>query len=71
MAEGASDRDGTGTGFEFNDRDFRRACRMIYTRAGIVLTDFSLGQPSLDEVFLALTGRPTEEADDTEEERVV
>ncbi|HET7269489.1 MAG TPA: ATP-binding cassette domain-containing protein, partial [Rubrobacter sp.] len=40
-------------------------------RAGIVLTDFSLGQPSLDEVFLALTGRPTEEADDTEEERVV
>jgi ABC-2 type transport system ATP-binding protein len=23
------------------------------------VTDFSLGQPSLDEVFLALTGRPT------------
>lgn len=31
--------------------------------AGIVVTDFALGQPSLDEVFLALTGRrsPTEE----------
>ena len=27
---------------------------------GIALTDFSLGQPSLDEVFLALTGRPAE-----------
>lgn len=39
MAEGASDRDGTGTGFEFNDRDFRRACRMIYTRAGIHLAE--------------------------------
>jgi len=24
--------------------------------------DFSLGQPSLDEVFLALTDRPAEEA---------
>ena len=28
--------------------------------AGIVIDDFSLGQPSLDEVFLALTDRPTE-----------
>jgi daunorubicin/doxorubicin transport system ATP-binding protein len=27
--------------------------------AGIAVTDFALGQPSLDEVFLALTGRPT------------
>ena len=26
--------------------------------AGIVVDDFSLGQPSLDEVFLALTDRP-------------
>ncbi|MEV6487454.1 ATP-binding cassette domain-containing protein [Actinoplanes sp. NPDC051633] len=30
--------------------------------AGIVVDDFSLGQPSLDEVFLALTDRPAEEA---------
>jgi daunorubicin/doxorubicin transport system ATP-binding protein len=29
--------------------------------AGIVVDDFSLGQPSLDEVFLALTDRPAEE----------
>ncbi|MDT8859719.1 ATP-binding cassette domain-containing protein [Alkalihalobacillus sp. MEB130] len=27
-------------------------------RSGIKLSDFSLGQPSLDEVFLTLTGRP-------------
>lgn len=30
------------------------------SRAGIVVTDFSLGQPSLDEVFLALTGQPAD-----------
>src|SRR5829696_8440660 len=30
-------------------------------RAGVGIADFSLGQPSLDEVFLALTGHPAEE----------
>jgi ABC-2 type transport system ATP-binding protein len=30
------------------------------TRAGVRVADFSLGQPSLDEVFLALTGHPAE-----------
>ena len=35
-------------------------------RAGVGVADFSLGQPSLDEVFLALTGRPAE--DQREEE---
>jgi ABC-2 type transport system ATP-binding protein len=30
-------------------------------RSGVLIADFSLGQPSLDEVFLALTGRPAEE----------
>ena len=34
------------------------------TRAGVAIADFSLGQPSLDEVFLALTGHPAEEAAD-------
>jgi ABC-2 type transport system ATP-binding protein len=29
--------------------------------AGIGVAGFSLGQPSLDEVFLALTGHPAEE----------
>jgi daunorubicin/doxorubicin transport system ATP-binding protein len=32
--------------------------------AGIVTDDFSLGQPSLDEVFLVLTDRPAEPAGD-------
>jgi ABC-2 type transport system ATP-binding protein len=31
------------------------------SRNGIAIADFSLGQPSLDEVFLALTGHPAEE----------
>ncbi|MBE2267523.1 MAG: ATP-binding cassette domain-containing protein [Anaerolinea sp.] len=31
------------------------------SRAGIVVNDFSLGQPSLDDVFLALTGQPVED----------
>ena len=30
-------------------------------RSGIGIADFSVGQPSLDEVFLALTGHPAEE----------
>lgn len=30
------------------------------SRAGIPVTEFSLGQPSLDEVFLTLTGRPAD-----------
>jgi ABC-2 type transport system ATP-binding protein len=30
-------------------------------RSGLAVADFSLGQPSLDEVFLALTGHPAEE----------
>jgi ABC-2 type transport system ATP-binding protein len=34
------------------------------TRAGVRIADFSLGQPTLDEVFMALTGRPAEEPSD-------
>jgi ABC-2 type transport system ATP-binding protein len=37
-------------------------------QAGIETIEFSLGQPSLDEVFLALTGHPAEPAGDDEEE---
>jgi ABC-2 type transport system ATP-binding protein len=36
------------------------------SRSGVRIADFSLGQPSLDEVFLALTGHPAEEPDDEE-----
>jgi ABC-2 type transport system ATP-binding protein len=38
------------------------------TRAGVRIADFSLGQPSLDEVFLALTGHTAEDQDATPEE---
>jgi len=31
------------------------------SHAGIAVNEFALGQPSLDEVFLALTGRPAED----------
>ena len=31
------------------------------SRSGVSIANFSLGQPSLDEVFLALTGHPAED----------
>jgi ABC-2 type transport system ATP-binding protein len=37
-------------------------------RSGITVDNFSLGQPSLDEVFLALTGHDTKVHDDTKDE---
>jgi ABC-2 type transport system ATP-binding protein len=37
-------------------------------RGGIGVTDFALGQPSLDEVFLALTGHPAEPDDEPDDE---
>ena len=37
------------------------------SRSGVRIADFSLGQPSLDEVFLALTGHPSEEDPDAED----
>ena len=39
-----------------------RASRALaeLARRGIAVDSFSLGQPSLDEVFLALTGHPAE-----------
>ena len=39
--------------------DAARALAELADR-GIEVTDFALGQPSLDEVFLALTGRPAD-----------
>ncbi|MBX5463255.1 MAG: ATP-binding cassette domain-containing protein [Steroidobacteraceae bacterium] len=38
------------------------------TSAGVVVSEFSLGQPSLDEVFFALTGRPAESDSDNGQE---
>lgn len=39
------------------------------SRANIAIADFSLGQPSLDEVFLTLTGRPADDNSTKEEAR--
>ena len=43
--------------------DADRAARAVaeLSQSGVGVADFSLGQPSLDEVFLALTGHPAEE----------
>jgi ABC-2 type transport system ATP-binding protein len=48
--------------------DPERGAEVIATlaRSEIAVADFSLGQPSLDEVFLALTGRPAEDESITE-----
>jgi len=43
------------------DGDRAAAAVAELSRSGVRIADFSLGQPSLDEVFLALTGRPAEE----------
>ena len=40
------------------------------SRAGIMITGFSLGQPSLDEVFLALTGHPAEDEQKANQEDI-
>ena len=54
--------------------DADRAAQVLadLARSGIKIANFSLGQPSLDEVFLALTGHPAEEEptdESTEEDR--
>jgi ABC-2 type transport system ATP-binding protein len=56
--------DGDPAGLSVSDVDADRAAAALaaLTRAGLPVAEFALGQPSLDEVFLALTGHP---ADDT------
>ena len=39
-------------------------------RSGVRIADFSLDRPSLDEVFLALTGRPAEASEQAEEDPI-
>ncbi|MGI8776219.1 MAG: ATP-binding cassette domain-containing protein, partial [Acidimicrobiales bacterium] len=57
-----------------SDGDRAAAAVAGLARSGIRVADFSLGQPSLDEVFLALTGHPAVDdssgsSDRTREER--
>src|SRR5215217_2865480 len=51
--------------------DAERAAQAVaeLSGAGIGIAGLSLGQPSLDEVFLALTGHPAEEHDAEQEEQ--
>jgi ABC-2 type transport system ATP-binding protein len=50
-------------GLSVSCADADRAAEAIadLSRSGVKIADFSLGQPSLDEVFLALTGHPAED----------
>jgi ABC-2 type transport system ATP-binding protein len=44
-----------------SDADLAAGAVAALARAGVHITEFSLGRPSLDEVFLALTGRPADD----------
>jgi ABC-2 type transport system ATP-binding protein len=46
------------------------AALTMLARSGIALSDFALGQPSLNETFLALTGTPTPNHDPSRKEGV-
>jgi daunorubicin/doxorubicin transport system ATP-binding protein len=48
------------------DPELAAAALAELARCCVPLAEFSLGQPSLDEVFLALTGHPAEDATPTE-----
>ena len=59
-----------------SDADRAAAAVAGLAATGVRIAAFSLGQPSLDEVFLALTGHPAEpapaeESEDVDEERAV
>ena len=47
------------TGTDRNASEHASRALLALADAGIVVDDFSLGQPSLDEVFLALTDKPS------------
>jgi ABC-2 type transport system ATP-binding protein len=55
---------GNGTAFSTAEQASRALATL--TGKGIVIVDFSVGQPSLDEVFLALTDHPAVPAAETE-----
>ncbi|HLA63469.1 MAG TPA: ATP-binding cassette domain-containing protein [Rhodothermales bacterium] len=47
---------------QVSDPDLAARALAALTAAGVGVSDFSLGQPSLDEVFFALTGHPADAA---------
>jgi ABC-2 type transport system ATP-binding protein len=62
--------DSDPAGLSASDVEAARAQRALAAliEAGIPVAELSLGQPSLDEVFLALTGHPAEPIGDTDED---
>jgi ABC-2 type transport system ATP-binding protein len=62
------DADPTGLCAKYSDSGLATEALAELPKAGIPLASFSLGQPSLDEVFLALTGRPPEPERASEDE---
>jgi ABC-2 type transport system ATP-binding protein len=57
---------GDGSDLEASEQAARALGEL--TSAGVVVDDFSLGQPSLDEVFLALTDHPAVAVDERDDE---
>jgi ABC-2 type transport system ATP-binding protein len=60
-AESHLEADPAALSVRVDDADRASEAVAELSRAGLGLAGFSLAQPSLDEVFLALTGRPAEE----------
>jgi ABC-2 type transport system ATP-binding protein len=60
-AVGLTVRVGTDGGSDFGAAEQAARALSELAVAGIVIDDFALGQPSLDEVFMALTDRPAVE----------
>jgi ABC-2 type transport system ATP-binding protein len=61
------DNDPRSLTVQLDDPDRAAAGISDLAAAGISVSEFSLGQPSLDEVFFALTGHPAEENGDRKE----
>ncbi len=57
------DNDPRALSVQLADPDRAAAGLADLAAAGVALAEFSLGQPSLDEVFFALTGHPAEDRD--------
>ncbi len=64
-----TDADPAGLSVSCSDADRAAVAIAQLAQCGVRIADFSLGQPSLDEVFLALTGRLAEEPSAGESDR--
>ncbi|MCC5982423.1 MAG: ATP-binding cassette domain-containing protein [Oceanicaulis sp.] len=68
VGEVRANGNGTGLSVDVADPDAGLAALGALSAAGITLSGYALSQPSLDEVFFALTGRPPEPEDGPETE---